>query len=102
MSEKKNKERKRTNLLKYDATVEDPEAIIASDKDVGRRKAFQDTYKRIAEIIPNYFMLQKKRRKNTGGGTSLAQQITVTPNNVTLQVTENKENANIEKEEREI
>ena len=99
MSEKDNKEK--VGLTSYDP-VETPEEVINSDKDTKRREAFKEAYKRIATIIPEYFMSQRKKRKNgsTSGGTSFSQNIVVTPEKATVQrnEVEHKEKEN----EREI
>ena len=94
MSEKDNKEK--VGLTSYDP-VETPEEVINSDKDTKRREAFKEAYKRIATIIPEYFMSQRRKRKNgsTSGGTSFSQNIVVTPEKVSV---ERKEEKHIEKE----
>ena len=101
----KQKKEEKVGLLKYDP-VETPEEIISEDKDTERKKAFLETYQRIAKIIPEYFMSQRKKRKNaTSGGTSFTQNIVVTPDKVTLQTNELKQEEHQkeeEKEEREI
>lgn len=91
------KKSKKVHLLSYDP-VETPEEIIAGDKDISRREAFQETYKRIAKIIPDYFKTQNNRRKNStsGGGTSFSQKISITPEKTTL---ETKEVVNEERQE---
>ncbi len=106
MSEKKKKERNVANLLAYDSTVEEPQDIIDSDKDLKRKEAFQETYKRIANIIPEYFMTRRKKRKNsTSGGTSFSQNIVVTPEKTTVEIkettVETKEETQKEEKERE-
>ena len=88
------KEKKeRVSITKYDP-VEDPEDVIAADKDVDRREAFKKTYEVIAKIVPNYFMEQRRKRKNgTSGGTALnpfSQKIIVTPEKTTLETKEVK------------
>lgn len=97
--EKKNN---KTTLFGYDP-VETPEEVIDSDKDMERKEAFKETYKRIAKIIPDYFMTQKKKRKNaTSGGTSFSQNIVVTPEKATIETKEvSKEEAPKEQKERE-
>ncbi len=93
--EKTSKEK--VSLVGYDP-VESPEEIINSDKDTKRKEAFKETYKRIATIIPEYFMTMRKRRKGSGaGGTSFSQNIVVTPDKVTLQTKEVEKT--VEKEE---
>ncbi len=96
----KNKNEK-VNILSYDP-VETPEEVIAKDTDVERKAAFQETYKRIAKIIPEYFMSQKKKRKNatSGGGTAFSQNIVVTPEKVEVQTNEVESKEEI-KEEKE-
>lgn len=94
MSEKKNKEKRKENLLTFDTSVEDAEDIIAADKDIERRTAFQEAYKRIAKIIPEYFLAQRKKRKNGAtGGTAFSQNIVVAPDKVTLQTKETEESS---------
>ena len=94
---KREKENK-VGLLKYDP-VETPEEIISSDKDSNRKKAFAETYQRIAKIIPEYFMTQRKKRKAGGsGGTAFSQNIVVTPDKVSVQTNEVKQ-VEVEKEE---
>lgn len=74
--------------------IETPEEIIALDKNEDRKKAFQETYKRIVQIIPGYFMNPKGRRKNSssGGGSSFTQNIIVTSDNVKVETKESVEN----------
>ena len=83
------KEKKeKMSLTSYDP-VETPEEIIASDKDTKRREAFQKAYKVIANIIPGYFLEQRKKKNTTsGGGTSFTQSIVVTPEKVTVETKE--------------
>ena len=90
MSERNNKEK--LSLTSYDP-VETPEEVINSDKDTKRREAFREAYKRITTIIPEYFMTQRKRRKNaTGaGGTAFSQNIIVTPEKVSIERKEEKQ-----------
>lgn len=91
--------KKKTTLLGFDP-VETPEEVIEADKDIERKEAFKETYKRIAKIIPEYFMTQKKKRKNsTSGGTAFSQNIVVTPDKVTLQTKEVKEEGEKPKQE---
>lgn len=105
MSQKKNKQRRKENLLNYDTTVESPEDIIAADKDENRRQAFREAYKVIAKIIPEYFMTQRKKRKNSSssGGTAFSQNIVVTSEKATLQTKEVTESQKqeVEREDRE-
>ena len=74
------KEKKeKISLTSYDP-VETPEEVIEKDKDFQRKEAFRESYKRIMKIIPDYFMEQRKKRKNaTSGGTAFSQSIVVTP-----------------------
>ncbi len=101
MSDKKNEEK--ISLTSYDP-VETPEEIINSDKNTKRREAFKEAYKRITTIIPEYFMSQRKRRKNAAGagGTSFSQNIVVTPEKVTIERNEEKHTENEKENEREI
>lgn len=91
------KKSKKVHLLSYDP-IETPEEIIAADKDQNRREAFRETYKRIAKIIPGYFMAEQNRRRKptSGGGTSFSQKISITPEKTTL---ETKEVVNEERQE---
>ena len=99
--EEKSKKQK-VGLFNYDP-VETPEEIIDADKDLDRKEAFKETYKRVAKIIPEYFMTQKKKRKNTSsGGTAFSQNIVVTPEKATIQTSEGKEVKEEKKEEKEI
>lgn len=96
----KGKKKERMSLTKYDP-VESPEDIISQDKDTERREAFRRTYEAIAKIVPNYFMEQRKKRKNgTSGGTSFSQNIIVTSEKATVQTNETKteENKDVKKE----
>lgn len=99
MSEKNNKKRRKENLLTYDLTVENPEDIIAADKDENRKQAFQKAYKAIANIIPEYF----RRKKNASGGKSFSQNIVITTDKTTVQTKEVTENIKqeVQKEDRE-
>ncbi len=104
MSEKNNKKRRKENLLTYDLTVEEPEDIIAADKDENRKNAFKEAYKVIANIIPEYFITKRKKRKNSSsGGTSFSQNIIVTADKATVQTKEVAENTKqeVQKEDRE-
>jgi len=94
------KEKKEKISLTGYNPVETPEEIIASDKDTNRREAFQKAYKVIANIIPGYFLEQRKKKNATsgGGGTAFTQSIVVTPEKVTL---ETKENAKTEEKQEE-
>jgi len=98
----KEKGKDRVSLTEYDP-VEDPEDVIAQDKDVERKEAFKKTYETIAKIVPNYFMEQRKKRKKTSsGGTAFSQNIIVTPEKVTVQTNEVKAEGSKEvKEEKE-
>ncbi len=98
--EKRGKEK--VSLVGYDP-VESPEEIIDADKDTNRKEAFKETYKRIATIIPEYFMSMRKKRKNSGaGGNAFSQNIVVTPDKVTLQTKEvSKTEEKVEERERE-
>lgn len=104
MSEKNNKKRRKENLLTYDLTVENPEDIIAADKDENRKHAFQEAYKTIAKIIPGYFTTQgNKRKKPSSGGTAFSQNIVITADKTTLQTKEVAKDTKqeIEREDRE-
>lgn len=95
------KEKKEKISLTSYNPVETPEEIIASDKDTNRREAFQKAYKVIANIIPGYFLEQRKKKNATSGGsggTAFTQSIVVTPEKVTL---ETKENTKTEEKQEE-
>ena len=82
--------------------VEDPDDVIAADKDNNRKEAFRETYKRIMNIIPEYFMTLRKRRKNGGTG-GFSQNIVVTPEKVTVETKEvDAQEKQNEKEEKQI
>ncbi len=99
MAEEKKKDK--ATLFGFDP-VETPEEVINADKDIERKEAFKETYKRIAKIIPEYFMSQRKKRKNaTSGGTAFSQNIVVTPEKATIQTKEIKNGEEIEKQEKE-
>lgn len=99
--DKSNKENKknRMTLTGFDP-VDTPEEIIQSDKDNNRKQAFQEAYKRIAKIIPEYFMTQRKKKNSTSGGSSF-QKIVVTEKGATVQATETKVKQENVKEEKE-
>ena len=93
-----NKNKEKISLTSYDP-VESPEEIIEKDKDTDRKEAFRETYKRIMKIIPDYFLEQRKKRKNaTSGGTAFSQSIVVTPEKVTLQTKEVEKKEQIQEE----
>ena len=81
-----NKKKEKVSLTSYEP-AETPEEIIAADKDIKRKEAFQKAYKVIANIIPGYFLEQRKKKNATsgGGGTAFTQSIVVTPEKVTLE-----------------
>lgn len=102
MAQSKKKSNK-VHLLSYDP-VETPEEIIAADKDIKRKEAFQETYKRIAKIIPEYFTTKKRKNTTSGGGTArspFSQNIVVTPEKVTLETKEVVQEEKQEEKERE-
>ena len=100
----KEKQKNKVTLLGYDP-VETPEEIIEKDKDQDRNKAFRESYKRVMQIIPDYFLEQRRKRKRkngtTGGGTSFTQNIVITPENVKIETTEKGEQVQEEEKERE-
>ena len=51
----KEKQKNKVTLLGYDP-VETPEEIIEKDKDQDRNKAFRESYKRVMQIIPYFFI----------------------------------------------
>ena len=95
------KEKKeKISLTEYDP-VETPEEVIEKDKDVDRKEAFRETYKRIMKIIPEYFTEQRKRRRNNNsGGSAFSQSIVVTRDKVTLETKETEKHEE-KQEERE-
>lgn len=77
----------RISLTGYDP-VESPENVIAADKNSERKKAFSETYKRVMQIIPEYFLTHKNKRNGssgTSGGNSFTQNIVVTQENVKIE-----------------
>lgn len=92
----------KVSLLSYDP-VETPEEIIDKDKDIDRRAAFRDAYKKVMSIIPEYFIKQTRKRKpgTSGGGTSFTQNIIITPENTKVETKEISENQREEEKERE-
>lgn len=99
---KENKQKSKVTLLGYDP-VETPEEVMDKDKDTARKEAFKESYKRVMQIIPDYFLEQRKKRKNgsTGGGTSFTQNIVITPENVKIETMEKGEADKQEEKERE-
>lgn len=99
---KENKQKSKVTLLGYDP-VETPEEVMDKDKDTARKEAFKESYKRVMQIIPDYFLEQRKKRKNgsTGGGTSFTQNIVITPENVKIETMEKGETDKQEEKERE-
>lgn len=79
----------KVSLFGYDPT-ETPEEIIDADKDIERKDAFKEAYKRVMQIIPDYF-INKKRKKNgtSSGGSGFTQNIIVTTENAKIET--NKE-----------
>lgn len=96
------KKGKKVNLLSYDP-VETPEEIMDKDKNTARKEAFKESYKKVMQIIPDYFLEQRRKRKNstTGGGTSFTQNIVITPENVKIETMEKEEKESQEEKERE-
>ena len=99
---KENTQKSKVTLLGYDP-VETPEEVMDKDKDATRKDAFKESYKRVMQIIPDYFLEQRKKRKNstTGGGTSFTQNIVITPENVKIETMEKGETEAQEEKERE-
>ena len=86
MSEDKKKER--ISLTKYDP-IESPEEIIAADKDIKRRKAFDEVFKRIDLFAIKLGLLPNRKKPTSGGGgTAFTQSIVVTPEKATLETKE--------------
>lgn len=98
------KDNKKVTLLGYDP-IETPQEIISSDKNDERKESFKQAYKKVMQIIPDYFISQRKKRKASGGagGKSFTQSIIVTPENVKVETNEiekvNEERKGIEREE---
>lgn len=92
------KSKDKLNLVGYDP-VESPEEIISSDKNIDRREAFRETYKRVMMIVPEYFIKKKKKKagSTSSGGNSFTQNIVITPENVKLETKENE--VSVEREE---
>ena len=96
-----NKDKNRVTITSYDP-VEEPEDVIAADKDNERKEAFKETYKRIMTIIPEYFMTLRKKRK-TGSAGGFSQSIVVTTDKAMVETKEMSEQENQnEKEEKQI
>ena len=86
MAKEKNNEK--VSFLGFDP-VETADEIIDSDKDVERKEAFKEAYKRVMRIIPEYFLTGKRRKGSaSGGGNAFTQNIIVTPENVKLETKE--------------
>ena len=77
MAEKK-QDKQKVSLLGFDPT-ETPEEIIDGDKNNDRKEAFKEAYKKVMQIIPDYFMTQRKKRKSSGSSGGFTQNIIVTP-----------------------
>ena len=89
------------NLTGYDP-VETPDEVIASDKNTERKEAFFETYKRIMKIIPEYFIEQRKKRRNgSSGGSAFSQSIVVTPDKATIETTGIEKHEEIQEEREE-
>lgn len=87
------------NFLSPDL-VESPREVIDSDKNNDRKIEFANSYKKIMQIIPEYFLKKKKKKAGTSsdsGGSSFAQSIIIT-NEIAKIETNNLQN---EKEDRE-
>lgn len=96
---KSKKSKDRLNLVGYDP-VESPEEIISSDKNIDRKDAFKEAYKKVMMIVPEYFIKKTKKKKagsSSSGGNSFTQNIVITPENVKLETKENE--VSIEREE---
>ncbi len=95
-------EKSKVTLLGYDP-VETAEEIIDGDKDIDRKTAFKEAYKIVMQIIPEYFIKQKRKRKpgTSGGGTSFTQNIIITPENTKIETNEIGEKQAEEEKERE-
>ena len=59
---------KKTTLLGCDY-VETPREIIASDKNTTRKSAFLAAYERAKLIVPEFFIKEQRKRKNTSSDT---------------------------------
>ena len=99
--EKENKSK--VSLFGFDP-VETPDEIINADTNTDRKEAFKEAYKRVMQIIPEFFMSQKKKKKGTGSSGGFTQSIVITPENVKVETTEiekPEEQKETEREDRE-
>ena len=97
------KEKNEVSFLGFDP-VETPDEIINSDTNNDRKEAFKEAYKKVMQIIPDYFISQKKRKKNSGSTGGFSQSIVITPNDVKIETTEmqkQEQEKQTEKEEKE-
>lgn len=83
--------------------IETAQEIIDADKNNNRKVAFNEAYKKVMQIIPEYFLKKKKKNSGTGdsGGTSFTQNIIVTTQNVKLETNQISEEQVEEDRERE-
>ena len=78
--------------------VQDPEMIIASDRNDDRKNAFREAYKIAMQIVPHYFMTRKKRKNGSTSSGGFSQSIIVTPENVKVETKEAQQEVTEEKE----
>ncbi len=95
-NEKKNEKTKNT-LFGSDEVV-DAEIVIASDKDTNRQNAFKEAYKKVMQIVPNYFLTTRKRKSSTSSSSGFSQSIVITPENAKIETKETVQNENIKEE----
>lgn len=84
--------------------VETAREIIESDKNTERKKAFLDAYERTKLIVPEFFIKQQRKRKNSSdssGGKGLSHRIIVTPQKVESETKGLEESVEKEEKERE-
>lgn len=95
------KKKEKISLTKYDP-VESPEEIIEADKDIKRRKAFDEVFKRIDLFAIKLGLLPNRKKPTSGGGTAFTQSIVVTSEKATIETKEiNKKEEKQEERERE-
>lgn len=78
--------------------VQDPEMIIDSDKNDNRKKAFHEAYKRAMQIVPDYFMVRRKRKAGSTASGGFSQNIIVTPENVKVETRETEQEVTEDKD----
>ena len=97
---KEEKTIEKISLLGY-YPIETAEEVIDADKDVERKEAFKETYKRIMKIIPDYFIsMQKRRKTGTSSSGGFTQSIIVTQENAKIE-TKEETKKEVQKQEKE-